>query len=254
MRKIFYLLLLISAISSCKTTKNTAKKTNNMLLNNVLKNYKANSFNHNTVKASLKIKYKGEKSTVNVNASLRIEKDKVIWLSLSKLFISVGKLKISPKRVQFYNKLDNTYFDGDFSLLSNLLGTEVTFKQVQNIFLGEAIYQLNKKDYQIQKEESSFVFSPKHNDSRFNIFFWLNSNTYKTTKQEIHQNNGKKLLSIQCTEYSIIDETTFPKHIYVLAKDEKTRNSIDIDYKSVQFDLPLRFPFVIPSGYKKIEL
>ena len=224
-----------------------------MLLTKVLDSYKSNSFNKKTVKASLKIKYKGEKPMPNVNASLRIEKDKVIWLSISK-FISVGKLKITPDRVQFYNNIDNTYFDGDFSLLSNVLGTEVNFNQIQNIFLGEAIYDLNKEDYQIKTIDNNYVFTPIENDDRFDLFFWLDSDNFKTKKQEIHQNNGSKLLSIQFTEFEKVEGTIFPKHLYILAKDSKKTNTIDVDYKSIKFDLDLSFPFTIPSGYKEIKL
>lgn len=253
LKKSIYLFLLIALFSSCKTTKSIANKKNNMLLNSVLDKYHATSFNQKTVKASLKLKYKGQKSLPTINVSLRIEKDTIIWLSLSK-FISIGKLKITPNRVQYYNKLDKTYFDGDFSLLSNLLGTEVNFKQVQNIFLGEAIYPLNSIDFQIKQEETSFVFTPKNNDERFNIFFWLDKQSFKTTKQEIRQNNDEKLLSIQCTEFETISSKLFPKHVYILAKNKETKTTIDIDYKSVAFNLPLRFPFTIPNGYKEIQI
>jgi len=223
------------------------------MLTEVLDSYYKNSFDKKTVKASLRINYKGEKSIPSFRASLRIEKDKVIWMSLSKI-ISIGKLKITPNSVQFYNNLDQTYFDGDFSLLSNLLGTEVNFKQVQNILLGEAIYDLNNTDFQIKQEANNFVFTPTINDDRFNIFFWLNSNSFKTEKQEIRQNNNEKLLSIQFTEFENVENVTFPRHLYILAKDTKKRSTIDIDYKSVKFDLPLSFPFTIPNGYKEIEL
>ena len=254
MKKIVFILLIIISFTSCKTKKNTTtNNANAMLLTKVLDNYYDNSFKNKTVKASLKIKYKGAKKIPQVNASLRIEKDKVIWMSISK-FITVGKLKITPNKVQFYNNLDQTYFDGDFSLLSNLLGTEVNFQQVQNILLGEAIYTLNKEDYQIDTEGDSYIFTPKQNDDRFNIFFWLDGLTFKVKKQEIRQNEGSKLLSVQFTEFEKVQDVTFPKHLYILAKDNEKTSTIDIDYKSIKLDLPLRYPFTIPEGYSEIQL
>lgn len=254
MKKIVLILLIILSFSSCKSKKNTIKNnTNSMLLSNVLDNYYSHSFKNKTVKSALKIKYEGEKKIPTLNASLRIERDKVIWLSVSK-FITVGKLKITPNRVQFYNTLEQSYFDGDFSLLSNLLGTEVNFQQVQNIFLGEAIYPLNKEDYTINTENDDFIFTPKENDERFNIFFWLDSNTFKAKKQEIRQSDGDKLLSVQFTEFQEVQNIIFPKHLYILAKDKDKRNLINIDYKSVKLDLPLRFPFSIPEGYTEMKL
>lgn len=254
MKKIVFTLLIIISFTSCKTKKNTTtNNANTMLLTRVLDNYYNNSFKNKTVKASLKIKYKGDKKIPQVNASLRIDKDKVIWMSISK-FITVGKLKITPNKVQFYNNIDQTYFDGDFSLLSNLLGTEVNFQQVQNILLGEAIYSLNKDDYKIDIEGDSYIFTPKENDDRFNIFFWLDNNNFKAKKQEIRQNNGDKLLSVQFTEFEKVEEVTFPKHLYILAKDNEKTSTIDIDYKSIKLDLPLRYPFTIPEGYSEIKL
>ena len=253
MKKIVFTLLILIFFTSCKTKKNTSNNTNTMLLDKVLTNYYDNSFKNKTVKASLKIKYEGDKNIPQVNASLRIEKDKIIWMSISK-FITVGKLKITPNKVQFYNNLDQTYFDGDFSILSNLLGTEVNFQQVQSILLGEAIYPLNNKDYQIKKEANSFVFTPNENDERFNIFFWLDSQNFKAKKQEIRQNNGEKLLSVQFTEFEKVQDVNFPKHLYILAKDDKKTSTINIDYKSVKLDISLRYPFSIPNGYKEIQL
>ncbi len=254
MKKIILILLVIVSLTSCKSKKNTTKNNaNTMLISKVLTNYYDHSFKNKTIKASLKLKYEGEKSIPSVNASLRIEKDKVIWLSVSK-FITVGKLKITPNSVQFYNNLDQSYFDGDFSILSNLLGTEVNFQQVQSILLGEAIYPLNKEDYNINIENNDFVFTPKQNDERFNIFFWLDANTFKAKKQEIRQSEADKLLSVQFTEFQEVENITFPKHLYILAKDATKRNVINIDYKSVKFDLPLRFPFTIPEGYSEIRL
>lgn len=254
MKKTVFILLIIISFTSCKTKRPTTKNNaNTMLLNKVIDNYYDNSFKNKTVKASLKIKYKGEKNIPTLNASLRIEKDKVIWMSISK-FITVGKLKITPNKVQFYNNIDQTYFDGDFSLLSDLLGTEVNFEQVQNILLGQAIYTLNKKDYNIEALEKDYVFTPKQNDDRFNIFFWIDNQTFKAKKQEIRQNEGDKLLSVQFTEFEKIQNETFPKHLYILAKDGKKTNTINIDYKGVKFDLDLRYPFSIPSGYSKIKL
>ncbi len=253
MKKLVIILITIVFFTSCKSKKGTTSKANMKLLNTVLDSYNKNNFTHKTVKASLKIKYEGEKYIPTVSASLRIKKDEVIWLSISK-FISVGKLKITPNNVQFYNNLDNTYFDGDFSLLSNILGTEVNFQQIQSIFLGESIYNLNNSDFVIKAEDDSYIFTPKENDERFNIFFWLDATNFKTKKQEIRQNGGEKSLTLKNTEFEKINNTLFPKHIYILAKDSKKTNTINIDYKSVKFDLDLKFPFTIPDGYKEIKL
>jgi hypothetical protein len=218
-----------------------------------LTQYQNNSFQNETLKASLKIKYKGKKSIPSINASLRIKKDEVIWMSLSK-FISIGKLKITPNSVQFYNKLDHTYYDGDFTVLSDFLGTEINFKQVQNILLGEAIFDLNQEFYTINTESNNFLFSPKEQHQLYDLFFWLDANNYKLNKQEIRQEEKNKMLSVQYDAFEKVANIDFPKHIYVLSKDDKNTNTVDIDYSNVAFDMDLKFPFKIPNSYKEIKL
>lgn len=222
-------------------------------MSKVLENYNNHSFNKKTLKASIKATYKGKTNLPSFNVSLRMEKDKVIWMSISK-FISIAKLKITPNRVQFYNKFQSEYFDGDFSLLSKFLGTEVNFKQVQSILLGEAIFDLNERDYEITTGENQYEFTPKKKNELFDILFNLNAANFKLNKQELKQEKENKYLSVSYNDYENMEGVNFPKNIFILAKDAKNTNTITIDYKNVVFDLDLKYPFKIPSGYKEIKL
>ncbi len=252
-KKISILLVAVLILSSCKTTKKTGTKTDktDMLLKEVVNNYHRNLFDKKTIKASIKGKYKGKQNLPSVNVSLRMKKDKVIWMSISK-FIPIGKLLITPERVQFYNKLTKEYFDGDFSLLSNFLGTEVSFEQIQNILVGQAINDLNTKDYVIETKDDMYLFVPKNQKELFDIFFLLNTSNFKVAKQEINKDN--KQLEVMYPEYQKIESVYFPKEIFLKTQDGNEINTVDILYKSVKFNEKLTFPFSIPDGYKEIKL
>ena len=224
-----------------------------MLVNKVISNYKKNYFNKKTIKASIKAKYKGKSNLPSVNVSLRIKKDEVIWMSITK-FIKVGKLKITPKKVQFYNNLTNEFFDGDFTLLSNFLGTEINFEQVQNILIGQAVYNLNEKHFNIEPKENSFIFTPKRVNKLFDVLFQLDALTFKLKKQQVSQKEQSKLLTINYSNYQKIDGVFFPKNVFVKASEKNSENTIDIQYKKISFNDKLNFPFKIPNGYKEIEL
>jgi hypothetical protein len=255
-KKISYIIVITLLLASCKTKKNIVDNntaSNDTFTTKVVENYNNYSFNKNTLKASIKAKYKGKSNLPSVNVSLRMEKDKVIWMSISK-FINIGKLKITPNRVQFYNKLQNEYFDGDFSLLSDFLGTEVNFNQVQKILLGEAIFDLNEKDYNVKTLQNQYEFTPKKQHKLFDILFLLNAQNFKINKQEIKQEKEQKLLSISYLNYENMDNVNFPKNIFIVAKDKSRTNTVEMIYKNVEFDLDLSFPFKIPSGYKEIKL
>ena len=81
--------------------------------------------------ARVKIDYVEGENSKSTTVSFRMEKDKTIWMSK----LGFIKAMITPDRVSFYNKLDNTYFDGDYALISDILGTDLDFNKVQNLIL-----------------------------------------------------------------------------------------------------------------------
>jgi hypothetical protein len=185
---------------------------------------------------------------------MRLEKDKYIWISATKLNIPVAKLLITPTSVQYYEKLDKTYFEGDFSLLSKWLGTELDFDKVQNLLLGQAVLNLKKGKYDVQIIDNSYELKPKQDNNLYGILFFMNPENYKLDKQEIRNPKKEQLLSISYPNYSEIEGKQFPKNIDIEVIDHKNLTSINMEYKSVEFNKELTFPFSIPSGYKKISL
>ena len=94
------------------------------------------------------VKYNDEKQSQNLTAEIKIKKDEQILVSIRFLGITMAKALITPASVSYYEKLNSTYFEGDFSTLSKWLGTDLDFNKVQNILIGQAIDDLTKGKYQ----------------------------------------------------------------------------------------------------------
>ena len=168
----------LGLIISCKSAKVSDVHIKNLSAKSVIKkNYKTN-FDKKTVRANLTVKYYGKSELPNLKASLRIKKDSVIWLSFSKLGFPIAKLFITPTRVQFYEKISKTYFDGNFDLISEKLGTEFDFYKVQNLFLGEPLLNLKEEKYLVQTQQNQYKLTPKEN-RLFDISFWIDPNNFK---------------------------------------------------------------------------
>ena len=54
-----------------------------------------------------------------------MEKDKTIWINAT---LGLARAIITPDKVRFYNRINNQYFEGDYTLISNLLGIELNLK------------------------------------------------------------------------------------------------------------------------------
>lgn len=253
--KISLVIIALTLVSSCKTKKNnvSAGKLDKRLdAKELIKLYKATKPKFKTLAARVKLDIiEGEKSS-GYTVNLRIEKDKKILLSSTP--ISVVKALITTDRVAFYNKLDGTYFDGDFTYLSKLLGTELDYQKVQNLLLGETIYDVNNEDYSISLHEKSYVLTPKTQPNLFEFFFLFNPKHFKPDSQQIAQTKSSRFLEVNYLQYQDIQNQKLPEATQIIVVDNDEQMKINLGFKSVSLNESLRFPFKIPQGYKKIEL
>jgi hypothetical protein len=255
LKQFLYIFIIAIAVTSCKSSKITDTNIRlGMSAKKVIKNHYNNAFDKETITARLKVKYFGKSNLPGVTASLRLKKDETIWVSLSKFGFPVGKVLITPNRVTYYEKINKTYFDGDFSLLSNWLGTELDFKKVQNLLLGQAILNLKNEKFLIDLQKDKYQLTPKKENDLFSILFLINPGNFKINSQEISQKEEKRTLTINYNNYTKVDGEIFPKEIHITASDVKNTSTIDVNYKSVMFNNPVSFPFKIPKHYKRIVL
>lgn len=210
------------------------------------------NFDKKTIDAKLKVNFENGKTNQSLSVNLQIEKDKVIYVKGTK-FITVFKAKITPTSVSYYSPFAKNYFEGDFSLLENLLGVEINFEQLQNLFLGQSLLNVKKEKQQLEIVNNKYVLSPEIQASLYDIFFIINPSHFKLEEQKIVNNDKNIRLDIQYFGYDFIEKTLFPGEIKIGAKTEKSVTKIDLIYKSVVFDFPVNQIFEIPKGYKRIE-
>ncbi len=247
---------MLLALSSCKSKKSLTDMDSieDISTKKIISNHYNNNFNQKTVNANLNAKYSDNKMSTSVNIKLRIDMDKTIWMSATKLGFPLAKVKITPNRVSYYEKLKGTYYDGDFALLSKWLGTELDYEKVQNILLGQAVLNLKKEKYDSKIDNQLYQLSPIKENELFGILFFMNPDNFKLNRQEITNTEKQQMLSVSYANYKDIKGEQFPENINIRATDRNNLTTINIEYKSVEFNEELTFPFEIPSGYKEISL
>lgn len=254
MKKSLIILGILILSTSCKSTKVTNKNIANLSAKNIIKKNNKSAIDNTNIRASLLVKYKGKNELPNLKTSLRIAKDSIIWLSFSKLGFPIAKVLITPNEVKFYEKISKTYFVGNYELISNWLGTSFDFEMIQNLFLGEALMDLNKEKYHVSIQDGMYKLEAKTQNPLFDIFFWIDPYTFKLSKEEINHGSRRQRLTIMYKDFDKFDQSLFPKGFVIKAVDKNRKTNIDVNYKNVIFDSPLRFPFKIPSGYSNVKL
>jgi len=253
MRKLLYVLIGLVIFTSCKSKKVITDGTvdNALSAKAIIKNHYQSQLDFKTIAGRMKIDYSDGESSQGVSVSLRMENDNAIWISAP---FGMVKAYITPERVTFYNKLEKEYFDGDFSYLSNLLGTDLDFEKVQNLLLGQAIFDLREEKYKLTQTDTNYQLSPRNERDLFKILFQVEPQNYKMAVQQLSQPLKKRLLEINYKDYQNTSGHILPNAVLITAIDQKTKNTIDIEYRNIEFDRELSFPYKIPKGYKEIIL
>lgn len=167
-----YLILLLIFVS-CGGTK-VVSKAENLATKEIVNSHKASESKFETLAGRVQVAYETEEKAQSVTVSLRMEKDKIIWVKASILGITIAKVLITPTEVSYYETINKTYFEGDFSLLGDWLGTPINFEQAQNLLLGQSIFSLNTSQYTSEIFQNKFKIQPKKQPQNFIHSLFLN--------------------------------------------------------------------------------
>ena len=252
-KTVLLLSIAVHLLVSCGTKKTIVggEKASGLSAKTVIKNHYKNQLDFKTIRGRIKIDYNDGYSSKGFTMSLRMEKDKAIWVSAT---LNMAKMLITPNRVSFYNKLDNTYFDGDFAYLSNLLGTELNFEKVQNVLLGQALFNLKAEPYNNTVVNDNYQLQPLEDIALFRKLFAIEPTNFKMALQQLSQPEKERMLKIRYKTYQKIDERIFPDAIVITAQEGQNNTTIELEYKNIAFNQSVSFPYRIPEGYKEIKV
>jgi hypothetical protein len=242
------ILLLLSSCGANKIPSN-GKVNPKLSAKTIIQEHYKNNLQYRTARGKLKVNYKSASANQGFTLSFRMEKDKAIWMNVT---LDFAKIYITPGRVAFYNRLENEYFDGDFTFLSNLLGTDLDFQQVQNLLLGQSILNLNEGKYVKNPNQKVYELKPKKAEDLFKILFQIEPKHFKMASQQLSQPSKNRMIDVNYKNYQQISKHILPSEVLILTQDGISKTSIEIEYKNVVFDQKLKFPFKIPKGFKEI--
>jgi hypothetical protein len=180
-----------------------------------------------------------------------MKKDEVIWLSAP---LGVIKVMITPGRVSFYNKLNNEYFDGDYSYLNEILGSEVDFEKLQNLLLGQSMMKLEGRSYDLRYSSEAYELQPRTALELYKFLLKIEPRYFRIASQELAQPTLKRMMEVRYMSYQEVQGQVLPDNVQIDAIEANQKITIGIDYKQVELNRELRFPYKIPKGFNPVAL
>lgn len=250
----YLVLIMLVFLVGCKS-KSVVVDVNNvakpMTANKIIKNYSNNKMDFSTLYIKSNVQYADGKQTQNVTAEIKIKKDQQILVSIRFLGITMAKASITPTSVSYYEKMGGKYFEGDFSTLSEKLGTDLDFNKIQNMLLGRAFVDLEKGEFTESLMDQTYRLDDV-SDSNFKKTFYFDANTFLLSKQEIVQTVGERMIQVGYSDNKIYNEVSLPSKVLINAFQAKGNTKINFEYNTITVNEELSFPYSVPNGYKRI--
>jgi len=205
-----------------------------------------------------------DKQSNSFNISLRLIVDSAIWVSIAPgLGIEVARALITPDSVKFINRLNSSFFNGNFSYINDLLQIDVNYYMIQAIFLGNTYLHYSVENYQGGIENGFLFLSTlkkrkikKENElntpSVLTQEIYYNPDYKKVNRMEIQDYRPVRKFSARYPSYESVDGINIPKELLINAQASKNV-AIELSYSRSIINKPLNTPFTIPQGYEQIH-
>ena len=140
---------------------------------------------------------------------------------------------------------------GGFEYLTDLLGYEMDFEKVQNVFVGNTVLDLRDEKYASFQENNAYILKPRQEQELFKILFSLEPQHFRVKNQQISQPEQNRFLRMEYS-YQMLSEKIAPSLVNIEAVNEHGVRKIDLDFKNIEFNRKLNFPYKIPKGFKAL--
>ena len=213
--------------------------------------------------AKFSAEYSNKNKKNSFSGQIRIRKDSLIWISLTPMLgIEALRLMISQDSVKLINRLNDTYFVGDYDYVNRFLNTNIDYDLLQAFLLGNDLqfYEngsfratVDGDEYKLSTAErrklKKFVRSSQENLKIFIQNLWLDPTSFKITHadvKEIRRDNIR--LESTYGNFEPVDGQLFPaKMSYTIRADNTIR--VTAEFSRMTIGVPQQFPFKIPASY-----
>ncbi len=270
MNKIFLSVILLSVIlfSSCSPARKAIRAPiKEEGAEYLFKKLKESELKFNWLSAKFSADYENKNKTNSFNGQIRIRKDSLIWISLTPMLgIEAVRIMISQDSVKMINRLNDTYFIGNYEYVNRFLNTNIDFDILQAFLIGTDLQFYEDGKFRASVEQGLYRLSTmerqklrkfaRNNQDTLKVYIqniWLDPQSYKILQADVKEIRKDKLkLEARYNSFEEIENQLFPKQMEYIIRAENTIH-IEADFSRIVINIPLQFPFKIPDGYQPLK-
>ena len=251
MRKVLIFIPLLFLNCKALTKVDTEKSFKKISTKKLIKNVLEEEVSYNSLFIRSKATIIEEGSSNQINLSFRIKNSDKILISGS-LLIPLFKALITKKEIAFYEKIKKTYYIEDYNTLTSIINFKLSLNSLEKLFVGKPIGDLKETRFFQLTDIQNYILESKN--KKVQITYVFNPFNYRLKEQKLYSPISKNELTVQYSNYKIIEGKSFPQKIIIIAKGKERNLKVLLNSKINRIDQELTFPFEIPNDYKKTEL
>lgn len=217
--------------------------------------------------AKFSAEYENKGKSNSFSGQIRIRKDSLIWISLTPMLgIEAIRLMITQDSVKLINRLNDTYFIGDYESVNRFLNTNIDFDLLQAVLLGNDLQFYEDGKFRATVDQGEYKLSTagraklkkfvRNSHENLKIFIqniWLDALTFKITHAEVKEmrRDNIKLESFY-GDFKEVAGQLFPNDMKYTIWAENTIR-VKAGFSRIQINEPQQFPFKIPASYTKVQ-
>jgi len=204
---------------------------------------------YNTFAGKARMHYEAGGDKQDFTANIRIQKDKIIWVSATALggIVQVARIYITPDSFKLINYLQKTVTLMTLQQAQALLPTPMDFGVLQNLLVGNVLSKENKIInamstpglWTLQAENANFIQEVTYNKADTTI----------RSEQLRDKKPGGPQATIQYNNYVAVDNRMFSFTRAINMSNAGMQYFLEMNYTSMDFDRAIDFPFTIPKNY-----
>jgi hypothetical protein len=230
----------------------------------IFDNMSKNQFRFNWFSAKFSADYEVDDNNTSFSGQVRIKKDSIIWVSITKFSIEVARILITEDSVRFINWMDNNYFISDFNYINRFINNAVDFDMLQAFFVGNDFKYYENDKFKTNFDGTQYHLSTvnrhklkkyvKTENDKLKILvqsIFVDPITYKINELIVKEVKANNKLKASYGKYEKLNGQLFPTLLNILISSEKDIK-INIEFSRFTVDDALNFPFRIPQSYQRM--
>ena len=262
---IFWALSLMFFVTGC-SSKKALTKTNlhEFTASHLIKEVENNAFDFDSFQAKMSMKVETSDKSFSVKGQLRMQKDSIIWTSISMpLGMEVLRMMVTPDSVFMLNRNDKTYLCENISVFNDFSPMITTIDFIQAVLVGNDINLRESDNYKVTIDNGQYNLlisnelkkSIMHNDDDWKVLLkdiWIDPQLFKITKYYIKEyTDSKRKIELQYADFEEVNGKYIPTKISIDIHGDIYLKA-DITYSNIIVGDNIEFIFNVPKKYDRI--